>query len=103
MEGHQRDCVDQASAIRREDQASASRREEYGTIRREEEDGREVVHQEMLEKARRSEMGPVVHHHQEIVETRRRGESEEGNNAGESGFTESEFLLIMIIINPHNS
>merc|ERR1712210_54333 len=34
-------------------------------------------------------MGPVVHHHQEIVETRRRGESEEGNNAGESGFTES--------------
>ena len=85
------------------DQSSAIRREEYGTIRGEEEDGREVVHQEMLEKARRSETGPVVHHHQGIVETRRRGESQEGNNERESGFTESEFLLIMIIINPHNS
>ena len=72
-------------------------------FRREEEDGREVLHQEILEKARRSEMGPVVHHHQGIVETRRRGESQEGNNERESGFTESEFLLIMIIINPHNS
>ena len=94
MEAQQRD---QSSAIRREDQASASRREEYGTIRREEEDGREVVHQEMLEKARRSEMGPLVHH-QEIVETRRRGESEDCRNARESGFTESEFHLITIFI-----
>ena len=70
---------------------------------RREEDGREVIHQEILEKARRREMGPVVHHHQGIVETRRRGESQEGNNERESGFTESEFLLIMIFINPHNS
>ena len=96
MEGQQRDCVDQASESSR---------------RRGDENGREeVVHQEEILETRRNEMGPLLAHHPGIVdhpgivESRRRGgESEEGNNERESGFTESEFLLIMIFINPHNS
>ena len=48
---------------------------------------------------RRSEMGPLLAHHPGIVESRRRGgKSEEGNNAGGTGFTESEFRLITIIM-----
>ena len=46
-------------------------------------------------------LNPKVHQHQDNINISQH--SVEGNNERESGFTESEFLLIMIIINPHNS
>ena len=62
-----------------------------------------VHHQGIVEARRRGgvgeasakgEVGPLVH--QEILEARRRGQAQEGNSAGESTkeCTESEFVLL---------